>query len=200
MKILVIDNIDSFVYNIVQYIGEQGADPIVFKNTAEYAEVEETVGKERVKGVIISPGPKTPKEAGVSNDIIKNLGPQMPLLGVCLGHQCIGYTYGGKIRPAKTLRHGKTSLIDHDETGVLSGIKNPVEATRYHSLVVDKETLPECLYVNATSRDDKEIMAIKHKEHPIYGLQFHPESILTDDGKKIVKNFVNLVEKWNPKR
>lgn len=192
MNVLVIDNIDSFVYNLVQYVGEQGANPIVFQNTADYADVAKEVKAKKISGIIISPGPKTPKEAGVSNNVIADFGPKIPLLGVCLGHQCIGHVFGGKIRSAKTLKHGKTSLIDHDGKGVLAGIKSPFEATRYHSLVVDEESLPDCFIVSARSRDDGEIMGLRHRQYPIHGLQFHPESILTADGKKIIRNFLDI--------
>ncbi len=193
MNVLVIDNIDSFVYNLVQYIGEQGANPIVFQNTVDFKVVEESVDKDDISAIIISPGPKTPKEAGVSNKVISEFGPKIPLLGVCLGHQCIGHVFGGKIRPAKTLRHGKVSRIEHDGKGLFKGIPSPLEATRYHSLVVDGKSLPDCLEVSAKSLDDGEIMGLRHKKHPIFGLQFHPESILTLDGKVIIKNFLDLV-------
>jgi anthranilate synthase/aminodeoxychorismate synthase-like glutamine amidotransferase len=192
MNVLVIDNIDSFVYNLVQYVGEQGVNPIVFQNTADYGKVRKAIKEKRVSAIIISPGPKTPKEAGVSNNVIADYGPRIPLLGVCLGHQCIGSVFGGKIRPAKTLKHGKTSLIEHDGRGVFKSITSPIEATRYHSLVVDDVTLPDCLIISARSRDDKEIMGLRHREYPIHGLQFHPESILTGEGKKIIKNFLDL--------
>lgn len=195
MNVLVIDNIDSFVYNLVQYIGEQGAEPIVFQNTVDYGKIKEAVRKQDISGIVISPGPKTPYEAGVSNEIIMEYGPKIPLLGVCLGHQCIGNVYGGKIRSAKTLKHGKTSLIEHDGKGVLEGIPSPLEATRYHSLVVDDATLPDSLTVSAKSVDDREIMGLRHKKYPIHGLQFHPESILTEDGKKIITNFLKICEK-----
>lgn len=195
MKVLVVDNIDSFVYNLVQYIGEQGAEPIVFQNTVDYDKIKEAVSKQDISGIIISPGPKTPNEAGISEKIIEEYGPEIPLLGVCLGHQCIGHVYGGKIRSAKTLKHGKTSFIEHDGKGVLEGITSPFEATRYHSLVVDDATLPDCLTVSAKSTDDGEIMGLRHKKYPIHGLQFHPESILTIDGKKIIANFLKICGK-----
>lgn len=191
-KVLVIDNIDSFVYNLVQYVGMLGGNPIVFQNTVGIDEVRENIKKDSISHIIISPGPKTPKDAGVSNQVIKEFGSEIPILGVCLGHQCIGYVFGGKIRQAKTLKHGKTSLIEHNGGGILRGIPNPIEATRYHSLVVDYETLPDCLEVTARSRDDNEIMGLKHKEYPIHGLQFHPESILTKEGINIIKNFLNI--------
>lgn len=193
MNILVIDNIDSFVYNLVQYVGEQGANPVVFKNTAGLDAIKKAVSEQGVSGVIISPGPKTPDEAGVSNRVILEYGPVMPLLGVCLGHQCIGRVFGGKIRPAKTLKHGKKSAIEHDGGGVFEGVPSPFEATRYHSLVVDESSLPDCLEVCARSLDDGEIMGLRHRSYPIHGLQFHPESILTVDGKKIIRNFLDIV-------
>ncbi|MFH0860395.1 MAG: aminodeoxychorismate/anthranilate synthase component II [Candidatus Altiarchaeota archaeon] len=194
MNLLVIDNIDSFVYNLVQYVGEQGANPIVVENTEKYGRVKDLIKKKRIRGIIVSPGPKTPKEAGVSNSIILDYGPTIPILGVCLGHQCIGHVYGGRIRQARRLMHGKTSMIEHDGTGVLKGVPSPFEATRYHSLVVDDKALPEELKVTARSLDDKEIMGLKHVDYPTYGLQFHPESILTPYGKKIVRNFLRIVE------
>ena len=198
-NVLVIDNIDSFVYNLVQYVGMLGANPIVFENTANIDEIREVIGTNKNKKsathithIIISPGPKAPQDAGISNDIIREFGREIPTLGVCLGHQCMGHVFGGKIRSAKTLMHGKTSLIDHNKTGILKDISNPLEATRYHSLVVDNETLPDCLRVTAKSRDDNEIMAMQHREFPIYGLQFHPESILTKEGMKIIENFLKI--------
>ncbi|ODS42480.1 MAG: anthranilate/aminodeoxychorismate synthase component II [Candidatus Altiarchaeales archaeon IMC4] len=191
MKILVIDNIDSFVYNLVQYIGELGAEPVVFTNDAKIRDIERAIREKNIKGILISPGPKTPKEAGVSNDIIKKFT-NTPILGVCLGHQCIGHVFGGKIRHAKTLKHGKTSMIEHDGSGVLKGVPSPFEAIRYHSLVVDGKNLPECLEATAKSTDDNEIMALKHRKYPVYGVQFHPESILTANGMQIVKNFLDI--------
>lgn len=197
MNLLVVDNIDSFVYNLVQYVGEQKAKPTVVLNTEKFSNVKRIIRINKITGIIISPGPKTPKDAGVSNRIILEYGDRIPILGVCLGHQCIGYVFGAKIRQAKNIMHGKTSMIKHDSTGVLRGIKNPFEATRYHSLVVDNKSLPDCLQVTATSKDDAEIMGLKHRDYPIYGLQFHPESILTVSGKKIVKNFLKIVKDAN---
>ncbi len=192
MKTLVIDNIDSFVYNLVQYIGILGGNPIVLQNNSELEEVERIIEEEGISHIIISPGPKRPEDAGISNSIIKEFGPEIPLLGVCLGHQCIAHVFGGKIRRAKTLMHGKTSRIEHNGAGILKGIQNPLIATRYHSLVVDEGSLPECLDITAKSLDDREIMGLQHKEFPIYGLQFHPESILTREGMRIMKNFLSL--------
>ncbi|MEA3255425.1 MAG: aminodeoxychorismate/anthranilate synthase component II [Candidatus Altiarchaeota archaeon] len=191
-KVLVIDNIDSFVYNLVQYVGMLGGNPIVLQNTVGIDEVRENIKKDSISHIIISPGPKTPKDAGVSNQIIKEFSSEIPILGVCLGHQCIGHVYGAVIRQAKTLKHGKTSLIEHNGIDIFEGISNPLEATRYHSLVIDEETLPDCLKVTARSRDDNEIMGLKHKEYQVYGLQFHPESILTNEGMKIMENFLGL--------
>jgi len=196
MNILVIDNIDSFVYNLVQYIGELGAKPIVFQNNADYCEIERVIKEKGICGIIISPGPKTPVDAGISNEIIKKFGKDIPLLGVCLGHQCIGYSFGAEVRRAKVLKHGKTSMIKHNEKEIFSGIPSPFEATRYHSLVIDN--LPGCLEITARSVDDNEIMGVKHRDYPVYGVQFHPESILTgfpepgENGMKIVKNFLDI--------
>jgi anthranilate synthase/aminodeoxychorismate synthase-like glutamine amidotransferase len=192
MNVLVIDNIDSFVYNLVQYLGEEGANPIVFDNRASMREISDAVKKNRVERIVISPGPKRPEDAGVSNDVIKKFGPKMPLLGVCLGHECIGYVYGARIRRAKTLKHGKTSMVSHCCDGIFEGLANPFEAVRYHSLVLDDLSMPECLRICAISNDDKEVMAVEHRKHPIIGVQFHPESIMTRDGKQVIRNFLNL--------
>lgn len=195
MNILVIDNIDSFVYNLVQYIGQLGAKPVVFQNNAPFDEIEKAI-KKGIDGIIISPGPKTPKDAGISCKIIKEFGKNIPLLGVCLGHQCIAHSFGAEIRRANILKHGKTSMIKHNGKEIFKGIPNPFEATRYHSLVIDN--LPECFEITARSTDDNEIMGIKHKEYVIYGVQFHPESILTgfpepeENGMKLIKNFLDI--------
>ncbi len=184
--ILVIDNYDSFTYNIVQYLGELGADIEVVRNN------EITVAdilKKKPDHVLISPGPCSPKEAGISVDVIKQLAGKVPILGVCLGHQSIGYAFGGDIVRAKNLMHGKTSTITHDGKGVFQGLPNPFKATRYHSLVIKKETLPKDLIVTATS-EDGEIMGVRHKTLPIEGVQFHPESILTESGKALLGNFL----------
>lgn len=183
-----IDNYDSFTYNLVQYFGELGADLKVYRNDAiDIAKIKEL----KPERIIISPGPGRPEVAGVSVEIIKQLAGQIPILGVCLGHQCIGYAYGAKIIRAARLMHGKTSMIKHNNTDIFKGIENPFEATRYHSLVIDKETKPECLNVTAWS-EDGEIMGVAHKQLPLWGVQFHPESILTTSGKSILKNFLNL--------
>jgi anthranilate synthase component 2 len=190
MKVLFIDNYDSFVYNLVQYVGELGAKPMVFRNN-------EITLKQAIelqpKRIIISPGPGTPEEKryfGICSDILRNLSYKIPTLGVCLGHQGIISIFGGKIVPAKRLMHGKTSLIKHDGKNIFKGIKNPFKATRYHSLAGGEGTIPSCLEISAKSIDDGEIMGIRHVEYPIEGVQFHPESILTTYGKRIIKNFI----------
>lgn len=192
-RVLVIDNIDSFVYNLVQYVGVLGAEPVVLQNTAKMAEIRNLIKKDSISRIIISPGPKSPKDAGISNAIIKEFGSKIPILGVCLGHQCIGYSFGAEIRKARKARHGKTSLIRHAGKGVFRGISNPFKAARYHSLVVEEKNLPPCLEVTARSLDDGEIMGLKHRECEIYGLQFHPESIMTkEEGMKIIGNFLSI--------
>ncbi len=192
MTTLVIDNIDSFVYNLVQYVGILGEEPIVFQNTVDIKTIGKCIKEKNISHIIISPGPKRPENAGVSNEVIKKFGGKIPILGVCLGHQCVGYVFGGRIRNASMLRHGKTSLILHNNNPLFKKMKNPFEATRYHSLVVDSENTPDCLETLAESIDDHEIMALKHKEFPIYGVQFHPESILTKNGIQIIKNFLEI--------
>jgi len=184
--ILVIDNYDSFTYNLVQYLGEMGVEIEVARN--DELTVEEIL-KKKPKHLLISPGPCSPKEAGISVDIIKKLGGKIPILGVCLGHQSIGYAYGGDIIRAKKLMHGKTSQISHDGKGVFKGMPNPFKATRYHSLAIKKETLPDCLVVTAQS-EDGEIMGVRHKSLPVEGVQFHPESILTESGRILLRNFI----------
>jgi anthranilate synthase/aminodeoxychorismate synthase-like glutamine amidotransferase len=190
MRTLIIDNIDSFTYNLVQYVGILGGGPVVLLNSASEGEVDDAVaaGADRI---IVSPGPKTPREAGISNYAITRYGPEIPTLGVCLGHQCIGYAFGGTVGHAKRQMHGKTSKITHDGSGILRGLPNPFEATRYHSLSVHEDGLPPELKVTARTLDeDREIMALKHVKHPIYGVQFHPESILTCDGMTLIRNFL----------
>jgi len=184
--ILVIDNYDSFTYNLVQYLGEMGQQLKVFRNDKVTVDELEALKPDRV---VISPGPCTPKEAGISVDAIKRFAGRVPILGVCLGHQSIGYAFGGEIVRARTLMHGKTSMIHHDGEGVFSGLPNPFEATRYHSLVIRRETIPECLQITAET-DDREIMGVRHREYPIEGVQFHPESILTKEGKALLANFI----------
>ncbi len=190
MRVLVIDNYDSFVYNLVQYIGELGAKPLVYRND-EIA--LKRAMKLRPDRIIISPGPGTPEDTryfGVCSEILQKMSVRTPTLGVCLGHQGIISTFGGKIIRAKRLMHGKTSLIRHDGRRVFKGVENPFEATRYHSLVGDRGAMPPCLEVTAEAVDDGEIMGVRHVEYSIEGVQFHPESILTTSGKRIIKNFL----------
>jgi len=186
--ILVIDNYDSFTYNLVQYLGELGAEMQVYRN--DKISVEEAVALHPEK-ILISPGPCTPKEAGVSCAMIREFGPKIPLLGVCLGHQCIGEVYGGKVIRAERIMHGKTSPIWHQGESVFKELPCPFEATRYHSLIVERESLPSCLKITAQTVED-EIMGLQHTNHPVHGVQFHPESILTPDGKSLLKNFLDL--------
>jgi anthranilate synthase/aminodeoxychorismate synthase-like glutamine amidotransferase len=184
--ILVIDNYDSFTYNLVQYLGEMGVEIEVARN--DELTIDEILNK-NPSHLLISPGPCSPKEAGISVEIIKQLGGKLPILGVCLGHQSIGYAYGGDIVRAKKLMHGKTSQISHDGKGVFKGMPNPFKATRYHSLAIRKETLPDCLVVTAES-EEGEIMGVRHKSLPVEGVQFHPESILTESGRILLRNFI----------
>lgn len=187
--LLIIDNYDSFTYNLVQFLGELGADMQVYRNDKiSTAEAEQL----NPKGLVISPGPCTPKEAGISKEMIKAFSGKVPILGVCLGHQSIGEVFGGDVVRADYLMHGKTSMVNHNNLDIFEGIDNPFEATRYHSLIVKKETLPECLEITAWTDDDV-IMGIKHKQHPTWGVQFHPESILTAPGKKLLGNFLRLL-------
>jgi len=190
MRVLVIDNYDSFVYNLVQYIGELGGKSVVYRN--DEITLRQAM-KLRPDKIVISPGPGTPEGAryfGVCSEILQHMSREVPTLGVCLGHQGIIFTFGGKIVRAKRLMHGKTSLIRHDGKGVFKGVKNPFAATRYHSLVGDRRTIPLCLKVTAESLDDGEVMGVRHVEYPIEGVQFHPESILTTLGKMFLKNFL----------
>ncbi len=188
--ILVIDNYDSFTYNLVQYLGELGADMQVKRNDeisiSEIKELSPTA-------ILLSPGPKTPKDAGITIPIIKELGSSTPILGVCLGHQAIGEAYGGNVVRAKNLMHGKTSAISHSEEGIFKDLPNPLQVMRYHSLIVDRATLPAELEVIASGIDDPdEIHALKHRSHPVWGVQFHPESVLTENGKTLLKNFLEI--------
>ena len=187
--LLMIDNYDSFTYNLYQYLCELGAEVEVVRNDKISLEEIEDMSPE---GIIISPGPSTPLEAGISNDVIRQFGPKTPTLGVCLGHQCIGHVYGAKVDRAGEIRHGKTSMVSHNGAGVLAGLPNPFEAIRYHSLVVFPETLPDTLEVTAQTANGL-IMGLRHKEFPIEGVQFHPESILTPDGKHLLQNFLDQV-------
>jgi anthranilate synthase/aminodeoxychorismate synthase-like glutamine amidotransferase len=184
--LLLIDNYDSFTYNLAQYLGELGADVRVERN--DRLTVEE-VAALRPERIVISPGPCTPNEAGVSLSVVEKLAGTVPILGVCLGHQAIGQVFGGKVVRAKQVMHGKVSMIIHDGEGLFFGLPNPMEATRYHSLVVDRNSLPSCLKVTATSPEG-EIMALRHRELSVFGVQFHPESILTVQGKRLLENFL----------
>ena len=185
-RVLVIDNYDSFVYNLVQYLGELGAEPLVHRH--DELSVGELVDLEP-DAVLISPGPGTPDDAGVSNDVITTFATKVPILGVCLGHQCIGQVYGGDVVRAPQVMHGKTSLIRHNDTGVFAGLPQPLEATRYHSLVVDRASVPACLEITAET-DDGIVMGLRHRELPVEGVQFHPESILTAGGHDLLRNFL----------
>ena len=188
--LLMIDNYDSFTYNVVQYLGELGADVEVHRND------EISVAEIKARGpekIVISPGPCTPNEAGISMAVVEEFGRKVPLLGICLGHQSIGQVFGGDVVRAREVMHGKTSMIHHNDSGVFQGLPNPLEATRYHSLVVDRATLPDCLEVTAwTERDGAfdEIMGFRHREYPIEGVQFHPESIFTHTGHDLLRNFL----------
>ena len=186
--LLVIDNYDSFTYNLVQYFGELGADPQVRRNDA--ITIEELEKMRPVK-IVISPGPGTPADAGISMEVIRRLGPKIPILGVCLGHQSIGEVYGGKVVRAERLMHGKTSPIRHDGKGVFAKLPNPFEATRYHSLIVERDSVPNCLEVSAETAEG-EIMGLRHREYPVHGVQFHPESILSKEGKDLLANFLRI--------
>ncbi len=186
--ILVIDNYDSFTYNLVQYFGELGMEVLVKRN--DEITIQE-IGALAPEKLCVSPGPCTPNEAGISCDVIKHFGGKIPLLGVCLGHQCIGQVYGGEVVRAGRLMHGKTSPIHHHSENVFAGLPNPFEATRYHSLLVRRESLPACLKITAETAEG-EIMGLAHRELAVYGVQFHPESILTTEGKKLLRNFLDL--------
>src|SRR5512145_2830500 len=185
--LIVIDNYDSFTYNLVQYLGELGAEMQIFRN--------DTISVDEIRAlhpshIVISPGPGTPDDAGISKDVIRQLGPEIPLLGVCLGHQSIGEVFGGKVLRAPRLMHGKTSPIYHEGTGVFQGLPSPFQATRYHSLIVEA-ALPEELFVTARTAEG-EMIGLQHRQYPIYGVQFHPESILTEHGKTLLQNFLDI--------
>lgn len=186
--ILVIDNYDSFTYNLVQLLGEMGADLHVVRN--DQTTLEEIQALQPTH-IVISPGPGTPDDGGVSLDVIRQMGATTPLLGVCLGHQCIGQAYGGVVQRAERLMHGKTSQIYHKGDALFTGVPSPFVATRYHSLIVDEGSLPDCLTVTAFT-EEGEIMGVRHKEHPVFGVQFHPESILTTYGGRILRNFLDV--------
>ncbi len=188
--IYMLDNYDSFTYNLVQYMGELGAELKVVRNDKT---TTTDVLASKPDGIVVSPGPCTPKEAGISTELIAEAAGKTPILGVCLGHQCIGQVFGGEVVRAKSLMHGKTSLIHHHDRGLFAGLENPFVATRYHSLIIDPQTMPSVLDVTARA-DDGAVMSVRHKEYPIYGVQFHPESILTVEGKKLLQNFLDIVE------
>ncbi|HEX2600945.1 MAG TPA: aminodeoxychorismate/anthranilate synthase component II [Gemmatimonadaceae bacterium] len=188
--LLVLDNYDSFTYNLVQYLGELGQKPVVKRN--DEISVDD-VGKMGVTRMVISPGPCTPREAGISVEAIRTWGSSIPILGVCLGHQAIGEAYGGKVVRARTLMHGKTSRVTHDGKGIFANVPSPLQVMRYHSLVIETASLPPDLEVVARASDDpSEIHAVRHRRHPVWGVQFHPESILTDSGKEILRNFLQI--------
>jgi len=186
--VLVIDNSDSFTYNLVQYLGEMNVAMEIFRNDQITLDQARALKPERI---LVSPGPRSPREAGLSNEIIREFGPRIPVFGVCLGHQCIGHVFGADVVVNYRMMHGKTSPIHHDGRALFEGMANPFAATRYHSLVVQRESLPDCLEVTAWT-DEGEIMGVRHKTLPIHGVQFHPESILTEDGRTILRNFLKL--------
>jgi anthranilate synthase/aminodeoxychorismate synthase-like glutamine amidotransferase len=188
--LLVIDNYDSFTYNLVQYLGELGEEPVVRRNDA--IEVE-AIGAMHPRAIVLSPGPCTPSEAGITVPVVKRWGREIPILGVCLGHQAIGEAYGGVVTRAARVMHGKVSKIAHDGTGLFQGLPSPLEVMRYHSLIVERATLPPVLEILATTGDaPDEIQAVKHVSHPVWGVQFHPESVLTQSGKRILENFLAM--------
>jgi anthranilate synthase component 2 len=196
MKLLVIDNYDSFTYNLVHYVGELGAEPIVFRNDRITLDEIAALAPE---AILLSPGPKTPSEAGICLAVIDRFSPTTPLLGVCLGHQAIGQAMGGEVVRAPALMHGKTSRINHTGRGIFRGLNSGFEATRYHSLIVRRETLPESLAVTASTEDGL-IMAVEHRERPLYGVQFHPESIASENGHAILQNFMNIARDFNTRK
>jgi anthranilate synthase/aminodeoxychorismate synthase-like glutamine amidotransferase len=185
-RVLVIDNYDSFVYNLVQYLGELGAEPIVYRN--DELTVDEALALD-VDAILLSPGPGRPEDAGILLDLIRSGAGVKPIFGVCLGHQAIGHVFGGEVVRARELMHGKTSLVNHHDVGVFAGLPNPLVATRYHSLVVEPSTVPDCLEVTATT-DDGTIMGLRHRDYAVEGVQFHPESILTAAGHDLLRNFL----------
>ncbi len=188
--ILVIDNYDSFTYNLVQYLGELGAEAVVRRNDA--ITVDE-IGTLAPSAIVISPGPCAPAQAGITVDAIRRWGSSIPTLGVCLGHQAIGEAYGGRVVRADRVMHGKTSRVQHDGTGVFAGLPSPFVVMRYHSLIVERESLPQCFDVVAVADDDpSEIHGMKHRDHPVYGVQFHPESVMTQNGKELLQNFLEI--------
>jgi len=187
--LLLIDNYDSFTYNLFQYLSELGEEVVVVRNDKTTLE---QIDRMKPQCIVISPGPSTPLRAGISNDVIRHFGSRLPILGVCLGHQCVGYSYGGLIGQAKEIMHGKSSPIYHNRQGVLAGLPNPFSAIRYHSLIVEREGLPDCLEVTAWTADGT-IMGLRHRQYPVEGVQFHPESFMTQEGKSVLKNFLTRV-------
>jgi len=187
--LLLLDNYDSFTYNLFQYLSELGEEVVVLRN--DKTNIKE-IDMMKPRRLVISPGPSTPLRAGISNDVIRYFGSRLPILGVCLGHQCIGYSYGGSFGQAKEIMHGKSSLIHHNGQGVLAGLPNPFPAIRYHSLIVQREGLPDCLEITAWT-DDGTIMGLRHRQHPVEGVQFHPESFMTEAGKDLLRNFLRGV-------
>ena len=185
--LLLIDNYDSFTYNLFQYLSELGEEVIVVRNDrTTITEIE----KNKPQRIVVSPGPSTPLQAGISNEVIQHFGYRLPILGVCLGHQCVGYSYGGQIGQAREIMHGKSSHIYHKGQGVFSGLASPLSAIRYHSLEVKREGLPQCLEVTAWTEDGT-IMGLRHRDYPVQGVQFHPESFMTEQGKELLRNFIN---------
>ena len=185
--VFVLDNYDSFTYNLVQYLGELGARIVVRRNNQVTMEEVEAIGPTHI---VISPGPGRPEDAGVTADLIRQFGPRVPTLGVCLGHQAIGMVYGGRVVRAPVPMHGKTSVIEHDGKGVFAGLTSPLEASRYHSLIVAADDVPQVLEISARTRDGI-VMGLRHREHPVHGVQFHPESVLTADGRRMLRNFLD---------
>lgn len=190
--LLIIDNYDSFTYNLVRYFKELNEEVVIYRN--DKISIEE-IKELKIDGIVISPGPKSPKEAGISLDIIENFKGDIPILGICLGHQSIGYSFGGEIVKGMEPVHGKISYVKHNSEGMFKGIKNPLRVTRYHSLIIDKESLPNELQVVAETEDNI-IMAVRHKEYPIFGVQFHPEAEMTEEGHKLLNNFINIAKAY----
>lgn len=184
--ILMIDNYDSFTFNIVQYLGQMGQDVRVYRN--DKITLEE-IDQLRPQAIFLSPGPCSPREAGITVAVVRHFYTKLPIMGICLGHQCIGFAFGGEVVRAERIMHGKTSMVHHDNKTIFTGLPNPFSAGRYHSLIVKRETLPDCLEISAET-EEKEIMGFRHREYPVEGIQFHPESVLTPQGKRIIKNFL----------
>jgi anthranilate synthase/aminodeoxychorismate synthase-like glutamine amidotransferase len=187
--VFVIDNFDSFTYNLVQYLGELGARVIVHRNNEVTVE---DIAALNPSGIVISPGPGRPEQAGVTVEAIRQLGPRIPILGVCLGHQAIGVAFGGRVVRARVPMHGKTSTITHDQRGVFAGVANPFEAARYHSLVVERDSMPPQLEIAAETQDEGVVMGVRHREYPVHGVQFHPESVMTRQGMRMLENFLAI--------